>query len=257
MLRTAIVTGGAQGIGKGIVELLLAQGWRVAALDKDAEAVADLAEELPIPELLALQTDVSSERDVAKAFAAVARWNEKAGEPAGLDLLVSNAGLADPVSGPIEELALDRWRQWQDSHVTGAFLMVRGAVPVLRERRGSIVLIASTRALQSEPECEAYATAKGGLCAMAHALAISLGPDIRVNAVLPGWIETRPWQKAAEREEARHREVDRAQHPVGRVGVPRDIATTVAFLASPEASFITGQQIVVDGGMTRKMIYAE
>jgi len=255
-MRTAIVTGGAQGIGKGIVELLLAEGWRVAALDKDAEAVRDLAGEMPVPELLALPTDVSSERDVAKAFTSIAAWNDEAGA-SGLDLLVSNAGLADPISGPIEDLGLDRWRMWQDSHVTGAFLMVRAAVPLLRDRRGSIVLMASTRALQSEPQCEAYATAKGGLCAMAHALAISLGPDIRVNTILPGWIETRPWQKASERQEAEHREIDCDQHPVGRVGTPRDIAATVSFLASDGAGFITGQQIVVDGGMTRKMIYSE
>ncbi|WP_394657741.1 SDR family oxidoreductase, partial [uncultured Novosphingobium sp.] len=103
----------------------------------------------------------------------------------------------------------------------------------------------------------AYATAKGGLCAMAHALAISLGPDIRVNAILPGWIETGPWQKAAKRNEAKHRPIDREQHPAGRVGTPRDIAATVAFLASEGADFITCQQFVVDGGMTRKMIYAE
>ncbi len=256
-MRTAIVTGGAQGIGKGIVEHLLGDGWRVVAIDSDAEAISDLAGELPVIELLAVRADVGSESQVAKAFDRLKAWNEKAGEPAGIDLLVSNAGLADPVSGPIEELDLKRWRQWQDSHVTGAFLMVRAAVPLLRMRKGAIVLMASTRALQSEPECEAYATAKGGLCAMAHALAISLGPDIRVNAILPGWIETGPWQKAAKRNEAKHRPIDRKQHPAGRVGTPRDIAATVAFLASEGAGFITGQQFVVDGGMTRKMIYAE
>ncbi len=256
-MRTAIVTGGAQGIGKGIVEHLLGDGWRVVAIDSDAEAISDLAGELPVTELLAIRADVGSESQVAKAFDRLKAWNEKAGEPAGIDLLVSNAGLADPVSGPIEELDLKRWRQWQDSHVTGAFLMVRAAVPLLRMRKGAIVLMASTRALQSEPECEAYATAKGGLCAMAHALAISLGPDIRVNAILPGWIETGPWQKAAKRIEAKHRPIDREQHPAGRVGTPRDIAATVAFLASEGAGFITGQQFVVDGGMTRKMIYAD
>ncbi len=256
-MRTAIVTGGAQGIGKGIVEHLLGDGWRVVAIDSDAEAISDLAGELPVIELLAVRAGVGSESQVAKAFDRLKAWNEKAGEPAGIDLLVSNAGVADPVSGPIEELDLKRWRQWQDSHVTGAFLMVRAAVPLLRMRKGAIVLMASTRALQSEPECEAYATAKGGLCAMAHALAISLGPDIRVNAILPGWIETGPWQKAAKRIEAKHRPIDREQHPAGRVGTPRDIAATVAFLASEGAGFITGQQFVVDGGMTRKMIYAE
>lgn len=116
--------------------------------------------------------------------------------------------------------------------------------------------MASTRAIQSEPHCEAYAAAKGALLALNHALAISLGPDIRCNAILPGWIETGPWAKASKRAAAEHRDIDREQHPVGRVGEPGDIAGTVAFLASASAAFITGQQIAVDGGMTRKMIYA-
>lgn len=254
-MRTAIVSGGAQGIGKGIVLHLLAEGWRVAAFDKDAEAVRDLAKETPLPQLMAVRVDVAREAEVARAFEKVAAWIDGAGKSPALDLLVSNAGIADPVSGPIEQLDLKRWQQWQDSHVTGAFLMVRAAVPLLRPVRGSIVLMSSTRALQSEPDCEAYATAKGGLCALTHALAVSLGPDIRVNAILPGWIETAPWQKASRRAQAHHRDIDNDQHPVGRVGAPLDIAATVSFLASDGAGFITGQQIAVDGGMTRRMIY--
>lgn len=253
-MNTAIVTGGAQGIGKGVTQALLTQGWRVAVLDRDAEAIADLQAERPAAALLALTADVSSERDVAKAFDSIAAWQGE-GDPT-LDLLVSNAGIADPVSGPIEQLALKDWRAWQDSHVTGAFLMVRAAVPLLRRAKGAIVLMASTRALQSEPQTEAYAAAKGALCAFTHALAISLGSDIRVNAVLPGWIETRPWAKASARQAVDHRPIDRDQHPAGRVGDPLDIAATILFLASEGAGFITGQQIVVDGGMTRKMIYA-
>lgn len=255
-MRTAIVTGGAQGIGKGIVQHLLGEGWRVAAFDRDAEALADLEKEMPLNELLTIRVDVANEKQVARAFEKVASWIGAVTEACGLDLLVSNAGLADPASGPIEQLDLEGWRKWQDSHVTGAFLMVRAAVPLLRIAKGSIILMASTRALQSEPECEAYATAKGGLCALSHALAVSLGPDIRVNAILPGWIETRPWQKVSERRQADHRDIDRSQHPVGRVGQPLDIAATVAFLASDGAGFISGQQIIVDGGMTRRMIYA-
>lgn len=257
MARTAIVTGGAQGIGKGIVQHLLATGWRVAAVDRDGEALRELATEHPTRMFKAVRADVASERAVASAFRRIGDWLDREGEGRELDLLVSNAGLADPVSGPIENLALADWRRWQESHVTGAFLMVRGAVPMLRARRGSIVLMASTRALQSEPGTESYAAAKGALVALAHALAVSLGPDIRANAVLPGWIETGPWHKAAERRPAEHRPIDREQHPVGRVGEPKDIAATVAFLASEGAGFITGQAIVVDGGMTRRMIYAE
>lgn len=258
MARTAVVTGGAQGIGKGIVQHLLAEGWRVAALDRDGEAVRDLRRETPDARLLARRCDVASERAVSSAYEAIDAWQAKAGQAPGIDLLVSNAGLADPVLGPIEEASLADWRRWQDSHVTGAFLMVRAAVPRLRQRAGaSIVLVASTRALQSEPLCEGYAAAKGALCAMSHALAVSLGPAIRVNAVLPGWIETGPWAKASKRRAPEHRDIDRDQHPVGRVGEPRDIASAIAWLASEGAGFVTGHQLVVDGGMTRRMIYAE
>lgn len=254
-MKIAIVTGGAQGIGKGVTQALLAQSWRVAVIDRDAEAVRDLTAEMPSPYLIAIRADVSREKEIEKAFETIRAWNVSSDEPAGIDLLVSNAGIANPVSGPIEQLELKQWQTWQDSHVTGAFLTTRNAVPLLRQRKGAIVIMASTRALQSEPHTEAYAAAKGALCAMSHALAISLGPDIRVNAILPGWIETRPWAKSGERETVEHRAIDRNQHPAGRVGEPGDIAATVLFLASDGAKFITGQHIAVDGGMTRKMIY--
>lgn len=204
-----------------------------------------------------VRADVAHENQVAKTFETIRNWISSAGETDGIDLLVSNAGIANPVSGPIEQLDLKKWQAWQDSHVTGAFLMVRSAVPLLRKSKGAIIFMASTRALQSEPHTEAYAAAKGALCAMTHALAISLGPDIRVNAILPGWIETRPWAKVEARETVKHRDIDKEQHPAGRVGEPTDIAATVSFLASDGAKFINGQQIAVDGGMTRKMVYAE
>lgn len=256
MAGLAIVTGGAQGIGKAVVQRLLTDGWRVAALDRDAEALGELSGEGREQNLFTHVCDVGREEEVSAAFAAIAQWQDAGAETHGIDLLVSNAGPADPASGPIEQLALADWSRWIDGHLTGAFLVTRAAVPGLRMRGGAIVLMASTRALQSEPDTEAYAAAKGGLVALAHALAISLGPEIRVNTILPGWIDTAAWKKSAAREERDLRPVDHEQHPVGRVGQPGDIAGTVAFLASPDAAFITGQQIVVDGGMTRKMIYA-
>ena len=109
----------------------------------------------------------------------------------------------------------------------------------------------------SEPDNEAYATTKGGLVALTHALANSLGPDVRVNAIAPGWIATDAWKPRKERKEPDLRDVDHAQHPAGRVGRPEDVAALAAYLVSEEATFLTGACVVLDGGMTRKMIYAE
>lgn len=248
-MKTALITGGAQGIGRGIVQRLRADGWRVALFDLDPEAVAEMAGD--DPDLLALTADVADEDAVEDGFAQLRDWLKAE----GLDLLVSNAGIANPETGPIEALSLSDWQRMLDSHLTGAFLMVRAAVPLLRRARGSIVLMSSTRALQSEPETEAYAASKGALLALSHALAVSLGPDIRVNAVLPGWIETADYQKRASRSTPQHSETEKAQHPVGRIGTPGDIAGLVAYLASDEAGFITGQRFVVDGGMSARMIY--
>ena len=252
----ALITGGAQGIGRALAQSFLTEGWRVAVLDREAEALAEVTAEWATSACLGLEADVGDETAVARAFAALAAWQERDGQPDGLDLLVNNAGLADPVSGPLETLSLADWRRWQDSHLTGAFLCTRAAIPGLRRRRGSIVNIASTRALQSEPQCEAYATAKGGLLAFTHAAAISLGPEIRVNAISPGWIETGPLQKSAHRHAPHHRPIDQTQHAVGRVGKPEDIVAAVRFLAGDQAGFITGQNLIVDGGMIRTMIYA-
>jgi NAD(P)-dependent dehydrogenase (short-subunit alcohol dehydrogenase family) len=162
-----------------------------------------------------------------------------------LDALVNNAGIADPAGGPIEKLALKDWNRKIAVNLTGVFLMTKHCLPPLRRTGGSVVNIASTRALQSEPDTEAYAATKGGVVALSHALAMSLGPRVRVNCISPGWIAK---GKLSRREHA--------QHPVGRAGRPEDIGELVAFLISEAAGFITGQNFVVDGGMTRKMIYA-
>lgn len=111
--------------------------------------------------------------------------------------------------------------------------------------------------LQSEPNTEAYAAAKGGVVALTHALAMSLGPQLRVNCISPGWIDVSEWKKPSQRKAAKLSDRDHAQHPVGRVGNPDDIAKLALFLLSADAGFITGQNFVVDGGMTRKMIYQE
>lgn len=165
MTRTAIITGGARGIGRGTVQHFLGLGWRVAALDKDKAALAELRALQPDTALLTLVCDVAREAPVRAAFERIGAWQERDGTQ-GIDLLLNNAGRADPESGPIEALSLKEWQSWLDASLTAAFLCTRSAIPLLRARRGCIVNIASTRARQSEPDTEAYAAAKGGLVAL-------------------------------------------------------------------------------------------
>lgn len=245
--RVAVVTGCAQGIGLGVCAALVESGWRVVGVDADGTTGAAAMRDLD-PGTLFLPGDVADPETAATAVgAALDRFGR-------LDGLVNNAGISNPVSGPLEQLDPDVWRRYLDVNLSGALWFMRAALPALRQHRGAVVNITSTRALQSEPDCEGYAAAKGGLLALTHAVAISAGPEVRVNAVAPGWIDTEGPDLATARPELR--DVDRDQHPVGRVGAPRDVAAAVRWLLSDEAGFVTGQQLVVDGGMTKKMIYA-
>ena len=241
--KVALVTGGAQGIGRAIAQALASRGYALAVADADAAAGAE-------SEFTFLRCDVSKEPAVRRCVAAVLRRFGR------LDALVNNAGLAGPQDPPMERLPLASWNRRLGVNLTGVFLMSKHCIPHLRKAGGAIVNIASTRALQSEPDTEAYSTSKGGVVALTHALAMSLGPRVRVNCVSPGWIDVSRWKKTAARKPAKHSRADRAQHPVGRIGRPEDIAELVAFLLSDEAGFITGQNFVAHGGMTKKMIYA-
>jgi NAD(P)-dependent dehydrogenase (short-subunit alcohol dehydrogenase family) len=246
--RVALVTGGAQGIGKGIAIALAARGYRVVAADSDGQA----GRQLDIPGVFFVQCDVSREASVRRCIATLLRRFGR------LDALVNNAGIADPASGALENLALREWNRRIGVNLTGVFLMSKHAAPRLRAARGAIVNIASTRALQSEPDTEAYAAAKGGVVALTHAMAMSLGPQVRVNCVSPGWIDTSgEWKKRSARKPLRLRRADHAQHPAGRVGRPEDVAELVAYLLSDAAGFATAQNFVLDGGMTKKMIYVQ
>lgn len=231
-MPTALVTGAASGIGRAIASHFSGQGWQVIGLDI---ALVDL------PGVTPVACDVSDESAVAGAFAGLSGRLEP-----GLDLLVNCAGIAAPETGPPEALSLDSWSRVLAVNLTGPMLMTRAAIPHLRRARGAVVNITSTRAHMSEPHTEAYAASKGGLTALTHALAISLGPDIRVNAIAPGWIDTSGGPLSHS---------DHAQHPAGRVGRPQDVAEAVAYMAG--AGFLTGAVLILDGGMTRKMIYAE
>jgi NAD(P)-dependent dehydrogenase (short-subunit alcohol dehydrogenase family) len=237
----ALVTGAAHGIGRAIVQHLLGDGWRVGLVDLPGSGLKR-GYGRHARRIVPIEGDVTEETTAPRAVEAVVDTFGR------LDALVSNAGIM--VRKPLRRLSLAEWRKVLDTNLTAAFLFARAAETPLRAAHGAIVTIASTRALMSEPNTESYSASKGGLVALTHALAVSLGPEVRVNCVSPGWIVVDP------RETLRRK--DHRQHPVGRTGRPRDIAETVAFLLDGERSgFMTGANVVVDGGMTRKMIYAD
>ena len=248
--RIALITGGAQGIGRGIAERLRDEGWQVVVADHDGEALQETVA-LWNGAIVAKQVDVAEDPAVRELFA----WLET--RYGRLDLLVNNAAISQAHGTALEALDVAEWQRMLAVNLTGPFLCSKYAAPLLRRPSGTIIHIASTRAVQSEPDSEAYAASKGGIVALTHAMAVSLGPQIRVNCISPGWIDVSAWKKGAHAIAVPLSREDHGQHPVGRVGKPQDIAATVSFLASEGAGFITGQNIVVDGGMTRKMIYVE
>ena len=250
--KTAIVTGGAQGIGKAIVFDLLDRGMRAAVLDTDAEALEELRTGGRASEkLLCLTCDISEEADVARAVADTVRAFGR------LDVLVNNAGYGQVPYGPLESMDLDEWNQTLKVNLTGPLLMTKYCAPHLCLTQGCVVNIASTLALQPESHCEAAAASKGGLISLTRALAASLAPEVRVNSISPGWIEVGPWRKASLRQDPAHSQAERDHHPVGRVGVPRDVSALVAFLAGEDSGFITGQNFVVDGGVSRRTLFPQ
>ena len=252
MKKTVIVTGGAQGIGKGIAKQLLKAGYAVVIADIDPEAGQETeAEYSSLGKIQFINTDVSNEDSVKECLRlSLERFHN-------INALVNNAGIAQACSGPIEELPVESWNKIISTNLTSCFLLAKHAVPSLRAAKGTIVNIASTRALQSEPDTEAYSASKGGIVALTHSLAVSLGPDIRVNCISPGWIDVAEWKKRSKRKRSTLKPEDHSQHPVGKVGSPEDIAKMVEFLISRASGFITGQNFVIDGGMTKKMIYID
>ena len=226
-----LVTGGARGIGAGIAARLVEGGASVIIADKEPASVTGARGVL---------CDVSREDEVQSLIDDIHGMEKR------LDGIVCNAGFM--IRKPVETLSLAEWSSVLATNLTSTFLLVRAGAQMLRAAKGSVVTMASTRAHMSEPNTESYAASKGGLLALTHALAISLGPDIRVNCISPGWIDTQRY---------RIRPEDHAQHPAGRVGTVEDVANLAAYLLGPDSDFITGAEFMLDGGMTRKMIYKD
>ncbi|WP_019638005.1 SDR family NAD(P)-dependent oxidoreductase [Paenibacillus fonticola] len=241
-----LVTGGAQGIGRGIAEAYAKRGGTVVIADVNLEQGESAAEAIRHNggKSQFILCDVRHERDIIEVIQHIEH------EYGIIDIVINNAGVSR-FKSPLE-LTAEEWDDVLNTNVRSCFLVAREAAKLMKRNTqgGAIVNIASTRSVMSEPNSEAYAASKGAIVALSHALAVSLGPDrIRVNCVSPGWIETGSYEEL--------RREDHAQHPAGRVGKPEDIAQACLYLTHPDNTFVTGTHLIVDGGMTRKMIYEQ
>jgi len=246
--RRAIVTGGAQGIGAAIALRLASEGAAVAILDRDADAVGAAAEELTarVPSSGSVTGYACDVTDAARATAVIDDWADRG----GLDVLVNNAGITR--DNLLFRMTRADWDEVLAVNLTAMFTCTQAAqAHMVRQRRGRIVNLSSRSALGARGQAN-YAAAKAGVQGFTAALAIELGPfGIAVNAVAPGFIATAMTAATAQRQgrtvAAQHDEVA-ARTPLGRVGLPEEVAAVVAFLASEDASYVSGQCLYVNGG---------
>ncbi|HAM64052.1 MAG: hypothetical protein A2Y20_08290 [Firmicutes bacterium GWF2_51_9] len=227
--RLVVITGGAQGIGKAIVDAFLREGAFVVTMD--------LRHGRSASNLVWIQGDLTLSEDRNFFVDEIMKLNRK------VDVLVNNAMVF--TSGLRSHTPTEEIRKAIELGAIAPYDLILQLSGSMNDS-SSIINLLSTRAFQSQADSEGYAMAKGALGSLTHAAALSLGPKVRVNAIAPGWIQTKP---------SRLSDSDLLQHPVGRVGTPEDIAKAVLFLASEDAGFITGETLTIDGGMSKRMIY--
>jgi NAD(P)-dependent dehydrogenase (short-subunit alcohol dehydrogenase family) len=240
-VRTAVVTGGSAGIGRAAVEVLLREGYRVAALARRAA----LLEPLAAAGVLTIVADVADE---ASVDAAARRVQEAFG---ALNALVNCAGIA--ANFPIGEGSLEQIRRILDVNLLGTVLTTRAMLPMIKAAKGAIINVSSGITTRPLRGTSVYAAAKGGIESFTRALALELGPDgVRVCAVAPSLVRSDIWLAAGMEAEAYERmlEARGREYPLGRVGEPEDVAEFVAYLVSPRAAWVTGAVIPIDGGST-------
>jgi len=241
--KTAIITGGANGIGKGIASVFAQQGADIAILDIDQEAAETTAAELEA----AGTTATAVEGDVTDLHSLEAAVEAAADELGGVDILVANTGIYP--SATLEEMDADDWDTVQDVNLKGMFLSVKACLPYLKEAAHGRVLLTSsiTGPMTGYPGWSHYGASKAGMLGFMRTAAMELAADdITVNAVLPGNIHTGSLDDLGEE----YLEQMRSNIPLGELGDIEDIGNAMAFLGSEEAGYITGQTLVVDGGQT-------
>ena len=241
--KIAVITGAANGIGEAIATGFASEGATVVLADIDTAKAEMLEQQLITDGVKAkfIPTDVAVPTSVEALFEITQSYFGR------VDVLINNAGISEWKS-PFE-LTLETWDKIINTNLRGVFLCSREAAKLMPEG-SAIVNIASTRAIMSEPNSEAYAASKGGIVALTHAMAASFSHRrIQVNCISPGWIEVNSYDNL--------RKDDHEQHFSRRVGTPDDIARACLFLADPTNNFISGENLIIDGGMTRKMIYVE
>lgn len=250
--KVVIVTGSGQGIGLCTALEFIKKKASVIIVEQDQEAGEETRLEIENlgGDCLYVQTNVSDEESVKQMVNAVI---ERYGK---IDILVNNAGIFTQEQTTLFTRSVEDFEHVMKVNVTSAYMCVKYCTPYMPEG-SSIINIASTRAFMSEPHTEPYSASKGALLALTRALANSLAHKVRVNAISPGWIDVSGWKKKTERKFISLTERAHMQHLTGRVGKPEDIAKAILYLASEDASFITGANFVIDGGMTVKMIYEE
>tara|TARA_R110002124_G_scaffold240007_1_gene405122 strand:- start:71 stop:895 length:825 start_codon:yes stop_codon:yes gene_type:complete len=234
--KVALVTGAARGIGLATTKLLIEQGWQVAMVDRDAEALTEAAESLT--HAFTFVCDVSSPDQVAAMMQAVVARSGR------IDALVNNAGIAD--FGPLEQTDFARWRRVMETNLDGVFLVSRAALDALKQTRGAIVNIASISGLRASTLRVAYGTSKAAVIQLTKQQAVELGEyGIRANCVCPGPVRTKLAMAV------HSPEIIAAYHdaiPLNRYGTEAEIAEVIVFLCSQKASYVTGQIIAADGG---------
>ena len=241
--KVVIVTGGGRGIGRAVAMAYAGEGAHVVIGDIDAvssDKTLQLIEENGGGGYF-IRTDLAVPEDIVNLI------SETEKRFSAIDILINNAAVSEHKSP--YDLSVDEWDRIINTNLRSVFLCSREAAKVMRKnKKGSIVNISSTRAFMSEPDTEAYAASKGGIVAVTHALAASFAPDnIQVNCISPGWIETGDYNSLSKR--------DHEQHLSGRVGFPEDIARACLYLTDENNNFVNGTNLIIDGGMTRKMIY--